>query len=245
MPENHFGERVAAHYDDPDSAMFQPAAIDPTVDLLAELAGDGAALEFGIGTGRIAVPLRARGVPVSGIDLSPEMVARLHAKPGGEQIAVTMGDFATARAEGTFTVAYLVYNTINNLTSQDAQVACFQNAASHLEPNGTFVVEVGVPGLQRLHPGERYIPFTVSEEYLGFDDYHDLVNQRFSSNHYTITGGRVDVNSVPFRYVWPSELDLMARLAGMRLRNRWSGWNREPFTGESRRHVSVWEMTAG
>jgi SAM-dependent methyltransferase len=223
--------------------MFQPAAIEPAVELLAELAGDGAALELGIGTGRLAVPLHARGVPVSGIDLSPEMVARLRAKRGTEDIRVTIGDFSTARVEGTFRVAYLVYNTINNVTTQDGQVACFQNAASHLEPGGSFVVEVGVPGLQRLHPGERYIPFTVSDDYLGFDDYHDLVHQRFSSNHYRIADGRVDAISVPFRYVWPSELDLMARIAGMRLLERWSSWNREPFTADSRRHVSVWEKT--
>src|SRR5215213_11820401 len=154
MPEDHFGEDVAAHYDDPSDEMFQPAAIGPVVDVLAGLAGDGAALELGIGTGRIALPLAQRGVEVCGIDLSSAMVARLRAKPGGADIPVVIGDFSTARAERTFSLAYLVFNTINNLTTQDAQVACFENVAAHLAPGGHFVIEVGVPQLQRLPPGE-------------------------------------------------------------------------------------------
>ena len=241
MTENHFGEDVAARYDDPSDRMFDPAVIAPVVDVLAELAGDGAALEFGIGTGRIAVPLSDRGVPVHGIDLSEAMVARLRAKPGGDVIGVTIGDFSTTRVEGTFTVAYVVYNTINNLITQDAQVACFQNAASHLAPGGCFVIEVGVPSLRRLPPGQTAVPFTVAPDRLGFDEY-DVVGQGLVSHHFWRTGeGCFDSLSMPFRYVWPSELDLMARLAGMSLRDRWNDWNRGPFTADSTSHVSVWQ----
>jgi SAM-dependent methyltransferase len=240
MPENHFGEQVAAGYDESSADMFDPSVLDPTVDFLAELAGDGAALELGIGTGRVALPLSQRDVPVHGIDLSEAMVARLRAKPGAERIGVTIGDFATATVEGRFTLAYLVFNTIQNLTSQDAQVACFQNMAAHLEPGGCFVIEVGVPSLQRLPPGETVRAFAVTPTYLGFDEF-DVVNQGLISHHYTVEAGNLRLHSVPFRYVWPSELDLMARIAGMRLRERWSGWRREPFTSDSRAHVSVWE----
>jgi SAM-dependent methyltransferase len=242
MLEDHFDEKVAARYDDASWDMFQPAAVDPVVDFLAGLAGDGAALELGIGTGRIAVPLARRGVPVHGIDLSEAMVARLREKPGGEGIGVTIGDFATATVDGTFTVAYLVFNTIMNLTSQDQQVACFQNVAGHLEPGGCFVIEVGVPELQRLPPGDTIRAFDVSATHLGFDEY-DVATQGQISHHYSIIEGRLELHSVPFRYVWPAELDLMARIAGMRLRERWSSWTREPFTSESVKHVSVWERT--
>ena len=243
MPENHFGEPVAQKYDESSAEMFAPAAVDPVVDFLAGLAGDGAALELGIGTGRIALPLAQRGVPVHGIDLSEAMVARLRAKPGAERIGVTVGDFATTTVEGSFSVAYLVFNTINNLTSQDEQVACFQNVAAHLGPGGCFVIEVGVPALQRLPPGETVRAFTVSPTRLGFDEY-DVVSQGLISHHYTVTDGELEVVSMPFRYAWPAELDLMARLAGMRLRERWSGWTREPFTSGSDSHVSVWEKPA-
>ena len=240
MPQNYFGERVAERYDDPADEMFQPAGVDPVVDFLFELAGGGAALELGIGTGRIALPLAERGIRVHGIDLSEAMVARLRAKPGGEQIGVTIGDFATTTVEGTFSVAYLVFNTINNLTSQDEQVACFQNVAAHLEPGGCFVIEVGVPKLQRLPPGETVRAFHVSATRLGFDEY-DVVSQGLISHHYSVVDGKLEALSIPFRYVWPSELDLMARLAGMTLRERFGGWKREPFTSESTKHVSVWE----
>ena len=240
MPTDYFGERVAARYDDPDSEMFQPAAIDPVVDFLAELAGDGAALELGIGTGRIAIPLAQRGVRVHGIDLSDAMVARLRAKPGADAIGVTIGDFASTRVGGTFSLAYLVFNTINNLTTQDEQVACFQNVAAHLEPGGSFVIEVGVPALQRLPPGETVRPFDVSPTHVGFDEY-DVVSQGLISHHYSIVDGELEVLSIPFRYVWPSELDLMARLAGMTLRERFGGWKGEPFTSASTKHISVWE----
>jgi SAM-dependent methyltransferase len=243
MPENHFGERAAQRYDESSAEMFAPAAVDPVVDFLAGLAGDGAALELGIGTGRIALPLAQRGVPVHGIDLSEAMVARLRAKPGAERIGVTVGDFATTTVDGSFSVAYLVFNTINNLTSQDEQVACFQNVAAHLGPGGCFVIEVGVPALQRLPPGETVRAFTVSATRLGFDEY-DVASQGLISHHYTVVDGELEVVSMPFRYVWPAELDLMARLAGMRLRERWSGWRREPFTSDSDSHVSVWEKPA-
>src|SRR5439155_6018660 len=229
-----FDERYA-HLADAD-------VVDPIVAFLADLAREGAALELGIGTGRIALPLAQRGVRVHGIDLSEAMVGRLRAKPGAEQIGVTIGDFATATVEATFSVAYLVANTIMNLTTQDEQVACFQNVAAQLEPGGCFVVEVLMPRLRRLPPGERFQPFDVSPTHLGFDEY-DVARQRLVSHHYWIADGRVDVFSPPFRYVWPSELDLMARLAGMTLRGRWSGWKREPFTSDSTKHVSVWEKT--
>jgi SAM-dependent methyltransferase len=242
MPEDHFGERVAARYDASAADLFEPAAVDPVVDFLADLAGHGAALELGIGTGRIALPLARRGIRVHGIDLSEAMVARLRAKPGAEQIGVTIGDFAAATVDGRFSVAYLVFNTIMNLTTQDGQVACFQNVAAHLEPGGCFVIEVMVPALRRLPPGETVRAFTVSATRLGFDEY-DVASQGLISHHYSVVDGNLEVVSMPFRYVWPSELDLMARLAGMTLRERWSGWKREPFTGDSTTHVSVWEKT--
>ncbi len=240
VQQNYFDEPVAASYDDDETGMFAPESVNPAADFLAELAGDGAALELGIGTGRIALPLSQRGVRVDGIDLSAAMVARLRAKPGAEAIGVTIGDFATARVQGTYRLAYLVFNTIMNLTSQDAQVNCFRNAAAHLEPGGCFVIEVMVPDLQRLPPGETVRPFTVSPTRLGFDEY-DVVTQRMVSHHYTVTDGKLQTMSVPFRYVWPAELDLMARIAGLRLRERWRDWHREPFTSDSTSHISVWE----
>jgi len=240
MPENYFGEGVAERYDESSAEMFHPAVVGPVVDFLAGLAGDGAALELGIGTGRIAIPLSRRGVAVHGIDLSPQMVAQLRAKPGSGGIGVTVGDFATTRVEGRFSLAYLVRNTIGNLTTQDGQVACFQNVAAHLEPRGCFVLEVIVPALQRLPPGETIRPFAVTPAHLGFDEY-EVATQIAISHHYWMLDGRLDARSVPFRYVWPAELDLMARLAGMTLEERWSGWRREPFTSDSTQHVSVWE----
>jgi SAM-dependent methyltransferase len=238
--ENSWNEHDAATYDDSTWEEFQPATIEATVDFLAGLAGGGRALELGIGTGRIALPLAARGVRVSGIDLSRPMVAKLREKPGGEGIDVAIGDFSATRVEGSFSLAYLVYNTIENLTTQEAQVACFRNVGAHLEQGGSFVIEVGVPGLQRLPPGERYQVFHGSDDYWGVDEY-DVVNQGLISHHIENVHGRYERSSMPFRYVWPSELDLMAELAGMRLRERWEDWERTPFTSESRKHVSVWE----
>jgi SAM-dependent methyltransferase len=242
VPEDFFGEQVAARYDELSDEMFAPSVVDPAVDFLAGLAGEGDALEFGIGTGRVALPLAQRGVRVKGIDLSEAMVERLRAKPGGAEIQVEIGDFATTTIAGSFTLAYLVFNTINNLTTQDAQVACFENAAAHLEPGGCFVIEVGVPSLQRLPPGETVRPFRVTPTRLGFDEY-DIAAQGLISHHFRVVGDRLEARSIPFRYVWPAELDLMARIAGMTLRERWSGWEREPFTSESTKHISVWEKS--
>ncbi|WP_407548534.1 class I SAM-dependent methyltransferase [Streptomyces sp. Pv4-95] len=241
--DGFFGADVASSYDESAAEMFRPDVVDPAVEVLAQLAGDGGALELGIGTGRIALPLADRGVPVHGIDMSRAMVARLRAKPGGEAIGATIGDFATTRVAGTFAVAYLVFNTINNPTSQDAQVDCFRNAAAHLAPGGCFVVEVGVPDLRRLPPGQSAVPFHIGPTGCAFDTY-DTVSQAMSSHYVTIVDGCAEYRAVPFRYVWPSELDLMARLAGLRLRHRWEDWNRAPFTHESTRHVSVWEKPA-
>jgi Methyltransferase domain len=237
MPVDYFGEDVAVRYDD-DAVMFDPAVVDPMVDLLAELAGEGAALEFGIGTGRIAVPLAARGVPVHGIDLSQAMVARLRVKPGAEQIAITIGDFATTRVEGTFSLVYLVFNTIGNLTTQNEQVACFENAARHLHRGGYFVIELGFDGGRR---GSVSV-FDLSDTHVGVDEY-DAATQRLVSHHFSLVDGRWERLSIPFRAVGPGELDLMARMAGMSLSERWSGWTREPFTSQSSKHISVWEKT--
>ncbi|MEP6476271.1 MAG: class I SAM-dependent methyltransferase [Actinomycetota bacterium] len=242
MREIHFDEHVAERYDADSEDMFEPAVVEPAVRFLADLAGTGRALELGIGTGRIALPLSRRGVPVHGIELSPAMAARLRAKPGADQIGVTIGDFARTRVEGAFTLAYLVYNTITNLTTQDEQVECFRNVAAHLEPGGCFVIEVFIPALRRLPPGETVHVFHVSPTRLGFDEY-DVAAQGLISHHYQTVDGRPEAFSVPFRYVWPSELDLMARLAGMALRERWSDWQRAPFTSDSTSHVSVWEKT--
>jgi SAM-dependent methyltransferase len=223
--------------------MFDRAVIEPAIDVLAQLAGDGQALELGIGTGRIALPLARRGVPVHGIDLSEAMVAQLRKKMGGENIQVSLGDFATTRVDGEFSVAYLVFNTINNLTTQDAQVACFQNVSRHLKSGGFFVIEVGVPALRALPLGERVHPFHIGETHIGFDEY-DVVRQGLVSHHFTKTSeGTFERRSIPFRYVWPAELDLMARIAGMELRERWSDFRREPFDSDSRQHVSVWQKT--
>jgi SAM-dependent methyltransferase len=243
VPKVYFDEQVAERYDADSADMFKPEVVEPAVSLLADLAGEGRALELGIGTGRIALPLSQRGVRVHGIDLSPAMVARLQAKPGADEISVTIGDFATTKVPGTFRLAYLVFNTIMNLTTQDEQVECFRNVAAHLEAGGCFVIEVGVPELQRLPPGETVRAFTVSPTRLGFDEY-DTKSQIVFSHHYWIEDGGLRVFSAPYRYVWPSELDLMARLAGMTLRDRWSGWEREPFMSDSTTHVSLWEKTA-
>jgi SAM-dependent methyltransferase len=237
--QGFFGERVAAFYDERSGPMSAPAVVEPVVDMLAGFAGDGGALEFGIGTGRIALPLAARGVRVAGIDNSAAMLRRLRAKPGAGAIAAVEGDFASTRVDGEFALVYLVFNTISNLVTQDAQVACFENAAAHLRRGGRFVIENGVPALQSLPPGQTVLPFRADPEGFSFDVY-DVVTQAFSSQHFYIVDGRVEAYPVQFRYAWPSELDLMARVAGMRLENRWAGWRREPFTAVSGSHVSVY-----
>lgn len=237
---NYFDESVAARYEETSAEMFSSEHVRPAVDFLAGLAWDGAALELGVGTGRIALPLSQRGVRVHGIDLSPAMVARLRQKPGSEEIDVTIGDFSMAKVPRRFSLAYLVYNTIENLTTQDAQVACFCNAAEHLEAGGCFVIEAEVPQLQRLPPGEKVRPFSVEPHHLGFDEI-DVATQEFTSHHYFLSDTGVQVVSMPFRYAWPAELDLMAQIAGMALRERWADWTREPFGTESPSHVSVWQ----
>jgi SAM-dependent methyltransferase len=243
VPEDYF-EPIAARYETYWPELFAPDVVEPAVTFLAERAGSGAALELGVGTGRLALPLHARGIPVHGIELSPAVVAQLRARPGGDEVGVTVGDMATTRVEGRYTVVYLVRNTIMNLTTQDEQVACFANAAAHLEPGGCFVMEVMVPELRRLPPGERVRAFTVTPTHLGFDEVTDFVAQRSWSHHYWLIDGTLETFSAPFRYVWPSELDLMAQLAGLVLRERWSDWHRTPFTSESTSHVSVWEKPA-
>jgi SAM-dependent methyltransferase len=245
VPENLFVGRVASEYESRWPEIHAPSVVGPAVRFLAARAGSGPALELGIGTGRLALPLQESGVPVHGIELSPDMVAQLRAKPGGEDIGVTIGDLATVTVPalaGACTLAFVVRNTIMNLTTQDAQVACFRNAATHLAPGGRFVMEVLVPELRRLPPGETVRPFTVTPEHIGFDEY-DVANQRQISHHYWFRGSEVDVFAAPFRYVWPSELDLMARLTGMTLRERSADWDGAPFTAESRNHISVWEKT--
>ena len=243
VTKNYFDERIARDYEVRWPHLFEPSMIEPAVAFLADHARGGSVLELGIGTGRMALPLSARGYRIHGIELSPAMVAELRKKPGADAITVTMGDFATADAGSTFALAYLVRNTIMNLTTQDAQVACFGNVARHLDPGGRFVMEVDLPDLQRLPPGETVRAFDVSETHLGFDEY-DLPMQGLVSHHYWLRAGDVEYFAAPFRYVWPSELDLMARMAGMMLLERWTDWDRSPFTAESRSHVSVWEKSS-
>jgi SAM-dependent methyltransferase len=243
VSKDYWGEEAAAGYDEGSRWMFDPYVLDPTVELLADLAGGGAALEFAIGTGRVALPLAGRGVPVSGIELSVPMARQLRSKDDAERIDVTIGDMATTRVDGTFRLVYLVFNGIGNLTTQDQQVACFANAAAHLEPGGLFLIEVGVPDLRLLPPGEDARVFAHSPGYVGYDRYTDLVAQQAMSHHFVDDGSGVREHKTPFRFVWPSELDLMAKLAGMSLRDRWAWWDRSPFTSDSRLHVSVWEKS--
>jgi SAM-dependent methyltransferase len=248
MEQDWFAGEVAASYDADVAELATPAVLAPVLDLLVELAAGRPALELAIGTGRVAIPLAARGVAVAGIELSPDMLAQLRAKPGGAAAAVpvVLGDMATTVAPGvgTFGLVYLVFNTLMNLTTQDAQVACFRNAARHLAPGGSFLVEVTVPALRLLAPGQRFVVFDHSARHTGIDEY-DTATQRMWSHHTTVDpDGRVRRESVPFRYVWPAELDLMARMAGMRLADRWASWDRSPFTSESVSHVSVWQASA-
>jgi len=241
MATIRFDEDIAATYDEDSADRFDPQLLAATTEFLAEHAAGGRALELAIGTGRVAVPLAQRGVDGTGIELSPYMLERLRAKPGAAGIEVVEGDMTTARAPGEFSLVYLVYNTITNLTSQDEQVACFANAARHLRPGGRFVVEVFVPILRLLPPGERFHVFAEEPGYHAFDEY-DVVNQIEWSHHLRLReDGTYRRFSAPYRYVWPAELDLMARIAGMRLVERWADWNRSPFTADSEQHVSVWE----
>lgn len=241
--DGYFDEGIAATYDDDTANSDDPDVVEAQVDFLTALAGGTRALEFGIGTGRIALPLAARGVSMRGIELSKAMAARLAGKPGGAMVDVTIGDFASTTVDERFPLVYLVFNTIMNLTSQAAQVECFRNAAAHLLPGGCFVIEVIVPQLQRLPRGDVLVPFHLSDAHWGIDEY-DVVTQSLVSHHLRIRNGRAERFSAPFRYVWAAELDLMARIAGLTLRERWGGWRREPFTSTSTAHVSVWEAPA-
>ena len=242
MPESRFDEWIAERYEALWPELFELSVLEPAVEFLATLVGTGAALEFGIGTGRVALPLSQRGIRVHGIELSPAMVAQLRTRPGGSQIGATVGDFATTRVDGKFTLVYLLRNTITNLTSQREQVEAFRNAARHLMPGGRFVIENYVPELRRLPPGETTHLFTATRTHVGYEQY-DVANQLAVSHHYWVIDGSLRQFESLHRYVWPAELDLMAQLAGLALQDRWANWNREPFTSESRSHISVWGTT--
>lgn len=239
-----WGRELAEIYDAVYLAMSEPSVIDPIVALLTELAQGGPALELGVGTGRVALPLSARGVHVRGLELSPDMADQLRSKPGADGVLVTIGDMKRVRVAGTFTLVYLVANTIMNVTTQEKQVAVFANAAAHLEPGGSFVVEVIVPQLRSVPRGEIGRIFRLDPTHVGLETFDDLVGQIAWSHHWMEVEGRVVRHSAPYRYVWPSELDLMARIAGFRLRERWAGWDKAPFTSDSPRQVAVFEKVS-
>jgi len=239
-----WGQELAEIYDRTNAVGFEPSILDPMVDLLVELARGGPALEFAVGTGRVALPLSSRGLQVQGIELSEHMADQLRAKSGAEAVPVAVGDMTTTRVPGGFTLVYLVCNTIMNVTAQDEQLAVFANAAAHLEPGGCFVVEVIVPQLRRVPAGEIGRVFTLEPDHVGIETFDDLVGQVAWSHHWIEVDGRLVKHSAPYRYVWPCELDLMARLAGLRLRDRWAGWDRAPFTSDSESQVAVYEKPA-
>jgi SAM-dependent methyltransferase len=236
-----WGSEIARIYDRTYAAKFEPSVLGPVVDLLADLAQGGPALEFAAGTGRVALPLSARGIAVHGIELSPHMAEQLAAKPGAEAVPVTIGDMATTRVRSTFRLVYLVANTIMNVTTQDDQLAVFANAAAHLEPGGCFVVEVEVPQLRRVPPGEAGWVFTLGPDHVGIETFDDTAAQIAWSHHWMEVDGHLVRHSAPYRYVWPSELDLLAKIAGFRVRDRWAGWDRAPFTSGSHSQVAVFE----
>lgn len=230
--------QAAEHYDQTSAFMFEPSVLDPAVDFLANLAGDGPALEFAVGTGRVAIPLMERGVAVSGIELSRPMVDQLEKKHRG--IPVVLGDMATSTIVGQFSLVYLVWNGLGNLRTQPEQVACFRNAARHLAPGGRFVIELWVPGIRRYPPGQAAVPFHIGENHVGFDTY-DMTTQQGTSHHYRRRDDSTATYAASnFRYVWPAECDLMAELAQMDLELRLADWNGAPFTHDSESHVSAW-----
>jgi SAM-dependent methyltransferase len=240
--EEIWDDEVAENYDTPGEGMFAPEAVVPAVDRLVALADGGRALEFAVGTGRIAVPLAERGVPVVGIELSRPMIAQLRTKVDEATIPVVVGDMATTTAPGEFTLVYLVFNTISNLLTQDEQVDCFRNAARHLSPGGRFVIELEVPDLRRLLPGQEAVVFQSVPNYLGVDTY-DVLRQHLVSHHFRFgEGGEARLFRSPHRYIWPGELDLMARIAGFDLESRTANWAGDPFTAESTSHVSVYRL---
>lgn len=242
MPETHFDEWVAQHFTELWPEVCAPETVDPIVDVLVDLAGAGPVLELAIGTGRIALPLSRRGVRVHGIELSEAMVAELRRQPGTDAIGVTIGDVATTRVDGAFTLAYLVANTITNLTTQDEQVECFRNVAAHLAPGGRFVIENYIPALQRIPPGETKHVFVSTPTHVGVEEY-DVAAQLAVSHHWWVLDGELKTFASTHRYLWPAELDLMARMAGLELQDRWGGWDRAPFAADSRSHVSVWQKS--
>ena len=236
-----WGREVAELYDRTEAGMFAPEVLDPAVARLAELAQGGPALELAVGTGRVALPLAGRGVPVHGIELSPHMVEQLRRKPGGDVLPVVLGDMTSTRVEGEFALVYLVFNTLMNVTTQDEQVAVFANAAAHLRPGGCFVVELVVPQLRRLPAGELGRVFAMTDDHVGVETFDDPLGQISWSHHWGTVDGRLTRHSAPYRYVWPAELDLMARLGGLRLRDRWADWTGTPFGSDSPSQVAVFE----
>ena len=240
MPENIFVGSVARAYDASAPEMFTPEVLAVTTAFLADAAAGGRALEFAIGTGRVALPLSARGVEVTGIDISEDMIAELRAKPGASAVATTVGDLATTTVPGEFALVYLVFNTISNLLHQHETVQCFRNAAHHLAPGGRFVIELTITDLRSFPPGAAALPFDVSESHVGFDTL-DTATQRGISTHFFTVGDRIVRFDTPYRYAWPAELDLMAEIAGLTFVERWGGWDRSPFTSESTKHISVWQ----
>ena len=232
---------LAQVYDETYAAAFEPSALDPVIEVLAELAGSGKALEFAVGTGRVALPLAARGIPTHGVELSPHMAERLRAKPGSDAVAVTVGDMTTTVVPGSFSLVYIVANSIMNVTTQQEQLAVFANAAAHLQRGGCFVVEVIVPQLQHVPPGDSARVFTLKPDHVGIETFDDLVGQIAWSHHWVYVQGKLVRHSAPYRYIWPSELELMAQLAGLRLRERWAAWDRTPFTATSTSQVAVFE----
>jgi SAM-dependent methyltransferase len=237
-------QETAERYDELSAEMFTPDVLNPAVEFLARLAGAGPALEFAIGTGRVAIPLAARGLSVTGIELSQPMVDQLRRKVRAVEVPVVLGDMATTTVPGEFSLVYVVWNSIGNLRTQDEQVRCFQNAARHLAPGGRFVVELWVPGIRRFPPGQSAVPFAVTDRHVGFDTY-DMVTQQGTSHHYRrLDDGSARYGYSNFRYIWPAECDLMARLAGLTLEQRVAGWDGAPFTSDSESHVSVWRKPA-
>ena len=241
-PSEIWDAATAQRYDTPGTGMFAPEVIDPTVAFLAGLAGDGRALEFAIGTGRVAVPLSRRGVSIVGIELSEPMIEQLRAKADADSIPVIVGDMATTRAPGTYALVYLVFNTISNLLGQAEQVECFRNAARHLGPGGRFVIELWVPELRSLPPGKEATVWTTEPGYIGLDTY-DVLTQRIVSHHFRFgEGQQAQLFRSPHRYIWPAELDLMGQLAGFELESRQADWSGTEFTADSRSHVSVYRL---
>jgi SAM-dependent methyltransferase len=239
-----WGREIAEVYDETYASKFESTAIARTLDVLVELAGDGPVLEFAVGTGRVALPLSARGVSVHGIELSPYMTEQMRRKPGADAVPVTTGDMINTTVHGPFSLVYLVANTIMNVTTQDEQRAVFVNAAAHLVSGGCFVIELVVPQLRRLPPGELGRVFTLEPDHVGLETFDDVVDQISWSHHWMAVEGRLVRHSAPYRYIWPAELELMAKMAGFRLRDRWADWNRSPFTSHSASQVVVFEKHA-